>query len=382
MNGDVRKKNKNMSLLIPKRINSRLGRDVIFALCILGLTSGVSIGIGLLMQAENLEGWGSWLGAFIAGIALVASAYAIVIQARQGESTSWNIALGRLGELYDLAHEDPRLASIITEPSDPHGNRIVDPDDISPSPQETVWLGSLFLAFEQIFVATLALSPESQRVWKLYLKNQLNKPFIRAAFVRDAGDAKDFHNEFWRFVRGLPCDRDGSGYRNYAIHPRFFKMADLRTSKPTVPTKIEVKPFNPDHARFWLEIYRDETVKHQMYAAPTESEKDLIEYLKPRLVYTVFFEGKPIGGFTLTKEKDRMGTFGIVLHPNCRGHGFSKCIMEELELRAREEDLLTLRGDVYSDNYPCIRALEKSGFRRFIWFEKNIDPNKAVGSTR
>ena len=364
-----------------KRINSRLRRDIILALCILCLTSGISIGIGLLMKAENLESWGNWLGAFIASIALVTSAYAIVIQARQGESKSWNIALGRLGELYDLAHKDPRLASIITEPSDPHGSRIVDPDDISPSPQETVWLGSLFLAFEQIFVETLALSPESQRVWKLYLKNQLNKPFIRAAFVRDSGDAKDFHNEFWRFVRGLPCSKDKSGYLNYAIHPKFFKIDDSRTSKTTVPTKIKVKPFDSNHGLFWLEIYRDHTVKHQMYAAPTESEKDFIEYLKPRLVYTVFFDDKPIGGFTLTKEKDRIGTFGIVLHPSYRGKGFSKCIMEELELKAREEDLLTLRADVYSDNYPCIRALEKNGFRRFIWFEKNINPNKTREAT-
>jgi RimJ/RimL family protein N-acetyltransferase len=364
-----------MSLLIPKRINSRLGRDVILALCILGLTSGLSISIGLLIRPEHLEGWGSWLGAFIAGIALVASAYAIVIQARQGESTSWNIALGRLGELYDAAHKDPRLASIIAESSDPHGNRVIDPDDISPSPQETVWLGSLFLAYEQIFVASLALSPESQRVWRLYLKNQLNKPFIRAAFVRDSRDARDFHNEFWRFVRGVPCDRDDSGYRNYAIHPKFFKMADFRTSKTPVATKIEVRPFDPSHALFWLEIYRDETVRHQMYAAPTNSEEDLIDYLKPRLVYTVFIEDKPIGGFTLTKEKDRMGTFGIVLHPGYRGRGLSAQIMRELELKAREENILTLRGDVYSDNYPCIRALEKSGFRRFIWFEKNLNPN-------
>ena len=368
-------KHQPMSLLIPKHINKKKGRDLVLALCILGLTSGLSIGIGLLMPHEHLDGWGSWLGAFIAGIALVASAYAIVIQARQGESMSWNIALGRLGELYDLAHKDPRLASIIVESSDPHGIRIIDADHISPTPQETVWLGSLFLAFEQIFVATLALSPESQRVWRLYLNNQLNKPFIRAAFVRDSGDAKDFHNDFWRFVRGVPCDIDASGYRNYAIHPRFFKMADYKPLKYSVAANIDVKPFDSSHAKFWLEVYRDKTVQHQMYAAPTDSEKDLIEYLSSRLVYTIFLADKPIGGFTLSKEKDRMGTFGIVLHPNCRGNGFSLQIMQHIEITARDHGLLTLRGDVYSDNYPCIRVLEKSGFRRFIWFEKNLNTN-------
>ena len=363
----------------PKKMNSRFLRDVTLAALVLAVISIFSIGIGLFMEIDQLEGWGSWIGAFMAGIALVASAYAIVIQARQGESTSWNIALGRLGELYDAAHSDPRLASIITESSDPSGRRIIDPDDISPSAQETVWLGSLFLAFEQIYVATLALSPESQRVWRLYLKNQLNKPFIRAAFVCDASDAKDFHYEFWKFVRGSPSKKDESGYSNYAIHPRFFKLRDMTSSKTNSPIKIHAEQFSPANAKFWLEIYRDDAVKTQMYAAPTSSEEALIDYLSSRMVYTVFSNDRPVGGFTISKEKDRIGTFGMVLHPKARGSGLSNDIMKELELKARDLGFLTLRADVYSDNFPCIRALEKSGFRRFIWFEKNIEVEQDSG---
>lgn len=369
-----------MTLSRPKKLNNRFLRDIALAGTVLAIITILSVSIGLFMDISHMEGWGSWVGAFIAGIALVASAYAIVTQARQGESTSWNIALGRLGELYDAAYNNPRLASIITESSDPFGNRIIDPDDAYLSPQETVWLGSLFLAFEQIYVATLALSPESQRVWRLYLKNQLNKPFIRAAFVSDAGNAKDFHYEFWRFVRGTPSDKDESGYRNYTIHPKFFKMRDglsERWDKEVV--KIHVEDFSPRHARFWLDIYEDDTVQKQMYAAPTTSEEALIEYLSTRTVYTVFKNDKPVGGFTISKDRDRIGTFGIALHSKARGQGLSSVMMKELEIKAKELGFLTLRGDVYSDNFPCIRALEKSGFRRFIWFEKNISVEQGAG---
>jgi len=40
---------------------------------------------------------------------------------------------------------------------------------------------------------------------------------------------------------------------------------------------------------------------------------------------------------------------------------------------AKKMGVLTLRADVYSDNAPCIHLLGKAGFRRFVWFETNID---------
>lgn len=363
-----------MSSLNPKKVNSRFFYDAAIAGSALICISILSVGIGLFMDVNHLEGWGSWIGAFIAGIALVASAYAILIQARQGESTSWNIALGRLGELYDAAYKDPKLAAIIAEDSDPEGKKSIDPNDVSVSPQEKVWLGSLFLAFEQIYIATLALSPESQRVWRLYLKNQLNKPFIRTAFACDASDSKDYHNEFWKFVRGTSTKKNDSlAYKNYAIHPKFFNMQYGESNRPYAANELRVKEFSRNDARFWLDIYSDAAVRTQMYAAPTSSEAVLIDHLSSRSVFTVFKGNNPVGGFTITKEKDRIATFGIVIHPRMRGAGLSHEIMKLLELKASELGFLTLRGDVYSDNEPCIKALVKCGFRRFIWFEKNLN---------
>jgi hypothetical protein len=101
-----------MSHYKPKRFDGTLGRDLVLAICILAATSIISVAIGFSLHESQLEGWGSWLGAFIAGIALVASGYAIVVQARHGESTSWSIALGRLGELYDNAYAAPTDSAV------------------------------------------------------------------------------------------------------------------------------------------------------------------------------------------------------------------------------------------------------------------------------
>jgi len=351
---------------------NRFFKEITNAVFVLLLISFLSVSIGLFLNAESLGNWGSWLGAFIAGIALVASSYAIVIQARQGESASWNIALGRLGELYDMAQNESNLAIIITEPTDPDGKVFSSPIETKPTPKEIVWLGSLFLAYEQIYVATLALSSESQRVWRLYLKNQLNKPFIRSAFVRDAMDAKDFHNDFWQFVRGFKSLHNPSGYSNYAIHPKFFDSLHQGAPLKANSSKLRFEAFSQDHSNFWMELYNDTTVRRQMYAAPLDSSDSLREYLSVRHVFTAFLDNEAVGGFTISKDKDLIGTFGIVLKDKFRNKGLANQIMAELENRAKVMGLLTLRADVYTDNFPCIRTLEKSGFRRFIWFEKNL----------
>jgi RimJ/RimL family protein N-acetyltransferase len=298
-----------------------------------------------------------------------------VVQARHGESTSWNIALGRLGDLYDSAFADPKLARILTEAPDLEARKPLSVADVDLTPQERVWLGSLFLAFEQIYVATMALSSESRRVWRLYLRNQLNKPTIRAVFVSDAGDAKDFHAKFYEFVRGRKSASEPGGYAGAAIAPHFFSSPLIPETGPKDISndRLAVRPFEPADAQFWLEIYCDKEVKKQMYAAPTDSAAALIAYLSARRVFTVWLGDLRVGGFTITPEKDRLATFGIVVASSHRGRGLSSEIMRLMEREARNLGVLTLRGDVYADNVPSIRALENAGFRKFLWLEKNIE---------
>lgn len=240
------------------------------------------------------------------------------------------------------------------------------------APTDDVWLGSLFLAFEQIFVATNGLSEESKRVWRLYIRNQLNKPFIRATFVKDAIAAKDYHQDFWRFVRGKKDSNSPEGYKDYVIHPKYFQKTDGIKSVPLLVQDLTAKPFSIQDAGFWLSLYRDESVKRQMYAAPTTSEKELSDYLSDRNVFTVLLGDTLVGGFTITLEKDHLGSVGIVLHSDFRGRGLASKILALLETEATKLGVFTLRADVYADNTPSIRALESVGFRKFLWLEKNI----------
>ncbi len=364
-----------MSHLKPQKISLNRFQDIFLGLLPLLIIIFLSIFFGHFLSETQLGNWGQWSGAFIAGIALVTSSYAILIQARQGESVGWNIALSRLGEIYDQAHINPRLAEIICQPSDLESKIDIDPDDIDLSPTEDVWLGSLFLAFEQIFVATNGLSEESKRVWRLYIRNQLNKPFIRATFVKDAVAAKDYHNDFWSFIRGKHDKNAPYEYVDYCIHPRYFRQTDQIKSHPLLVHDLIVKPFLYSDGEFWLSLYKDDEVRRQMYAAPTTSLDEFVDYLskpKKRKVFTVFLAGKPVGGFTITPEKDQLATFGFVIHPEFRGRGISHKMLILIQQEANKLGVLTLRADVYADNFPSIRAMQNAGFRKFLWLEKNI----------
>jgi RimJ/RimL family protein N-acetyltransferase len=365
-----------MKLDRPLSFYPSLLRDLSIAIAILLSVGAIAIALGSHFKPQDLGNWGSWVGAFIAGIALVASSYAVIQQSRHGESTSWNIALNRLGEIYDVAQNNERLARIITEPVDFSANSLrLDPDDLTLTPQERIWFGSLFLAFEQIFVATNSLSPESRRVWRVYLRNQFNKPTIRAAFVRDcSGIPNDYHNEFWTFVRGKPSKHE-PGYRDFVIHPRFFDMQDNRKSSGEASGKkiLVAKLVERADMSFWMSLYGDPEVKQQMYAVPMESESALWDCLAKRTkVYTVWDHDQRVGGFSLGEVSPFIATFGIALHADWRGKGFGHPLVHLLEAEAIKSGYKTLRADVYADNLNSIRLLERDGFRKFIWLEKNL----------
>jgi len=348
-------------------------RDILFGCVLLIGVIIASVAVGRALGENEIANWGTWIGAFIAGIAMVATSYAIILQARQGEVAGWSVAVTRLGNLYDIAQQNEKLSSFLAERSDEGG-------EINPSHNQTtitnpdiVWMGSLFLAFEQIYIATTALGYESKRVWRLYLKSQLNKPTLRAAFVRDAANSQDYHQEFWRFVRGTPKKHEGRVYyENYAIHPRYFEKITPFEAVSDVKVEMTCTPATKDDMSFWLEIYRDDEVRNQMYAAPIQSTEELWTYLSNRMVFTAWVDGDRIGGFTITREKDLMVTFGIAIHPDYRKRGLGKTLMGLLEIEASKMGTKTLRADVYEDNQPCIRLLNRDGFRRFIWMEKNI----------
>jgi RimJ/RimL family protein N-acetyltransferase len=364
-----------MKLQTPKKSYGSFLFDILIGVIVLALVVGLAIVIGQRLKPQDLSNWGGWLNTFVAGLALVGSVCAIVMQARQGESSSWNIALARLGQVYDLAQSNERLARVMAESPDLiHSSQTTDPDDVVFTPQETIWLGSLFLAFEQIYVATNSLRPESRRVWRLYLRNQLNKPTIRAAFVRDSTNAKDYHHDFWRFVRGSQSKGEPR-YIDSAIHSRFFDMQDNRQSSGAVrdARTLVAKKVTREDIDFWMTLYSDPEVKRQMYAPPLESNTAFWDYLVGKgKAFTVWENERRIAGFTLSNVSQFIGTFGVAIRKDIRGKRYGHGVMTVLESEAARIGYKTLRADVYCDNYSCIGLLHKSGYRKFIWLEKNL----------
>lgn len=353
----------------PKHRFSQAFKDSAISIFALLVTVFATFLIGVAVGEDGRTSWGDWIGAFVAGIALSISAYAILIQAKQGESASWNIALSRLGEIYDQALNDPALAALITESAD-YQCKQLESYNID-NPKLKIWVGSLLLCYEQIYVATKSLSAESARVWRLYLRNQLNKPFIRKAFVEDAKNALDFHNDFWRFVRGR---RTRSGdYVDYVIHPQYFNTQEL----PEVVSRIDA--INLTYSEFkitdftnWAAAYSDEVIQAQMYSVDFSDLDDFLQRNEGKYLYSVFAVKDFVGGFKISPISETIGTFGLFLLPAYRGRGLAKQVIQFIEQEAANLGFLTLRADVFADNAPSLRALRRSGYRDFVWLEKNL----------
>jgi len=312
-------------------------------------------------------------------VAIVLSVYTLKRQRYAFETTIWNTALMRLSQLYDQAAQDDDLARLIEEPVDKEGNHL--PHTVHLSPKQRVWLANLCMALEQIYVAISGASGESQRAWRQFLTNKLNKPIIRSVFLQDARQSADYHKGFLEFVCGnvetvngrIQCS--GGAIKKEVIKSVLEVPLPAR-SKALDASGLSAHPFSKEDFLFWKEMYSDSQVKRQMYMIPMEDAETLMKHFQDdgkRAIFTVTLNETPVGGFTILKETDTRGTFGIIVHKPFRAQGLGSSIMRLVECQAKEMGLLTLRADVYSDNINSVRLLEKAGLRPVVWFEKNLD---------
>jgi hypothetical protein len=147
---------------------------------------------------------------FLSALALAISAYfgihASTLQEAQAENSIWNIALTRIGQLYDQAAEKEELSRLIDEQCDIDGHNLH--IKIELTPRQDMWLANLFMALEQVFVSTAAAARDSQKAWKQFLKNQLNKPTIRTAFLLEIHESRAYYKEFAYFTCGQVVDKN------------------------------------------------------------------------------------------------------------------------------------------------------------------------------
>ena len=68
-------------------------RDILFGCFLLIGVIVTSVAVGRTLGEKAIANWGTWIRAFVAGIAMVATSYAIILQARQGEVAGWSVAV-------------------------------------------------------------------------------------------------------------------------------------------------------------------------------------------------------------------------------------------------------------------------------------------------
>jgi hypothetical protein len=158
---------------------------------------------------------------WISIVALLVSGLSFLLNRRLAENSSWNTALTRVGQLYDKAADDDKLGDILREPIDLAGKNIL--PKFTATQKQDIWMANLFMAYEQIYVAISGARGDSKRAWLAYLKNQLNKPIIRAAFIRDAYDCDDYHQHFKDFCLGESLEGSGHLYSGGIISKEIIK---------------------------------------------------------------------------------------------------------------------------------------------------------------
>ena len=285
--------------------------------------------------------------------AVIVAAIALERNRRSAVATSWNLALQRLGQLYDAAMNDQSLASIILETSSSTPQKVV-------TFKQDVWLGNLFMALEQVFVASQTLRRKAREPWERYILNQFEKPTIGHHFRQDLTVRGDYHGGFVELLE-----------RKNLVGPP--ARPPVRPIAPPKTLHISKLDLQGEEMEFWRELYRDPDVARQMYAVPIDDEEALRESFAEG-AFVVWEGNRRVGGFTITREKQHRGTFGIVIHKEYRGQGYGLRVIKELvEPKAWEMGLMTLRADVYLDNIASRRLLDRAGYREFVWVEKNIE---------
>lgn len=127
-----------------------------------------------------------------------------------------------------------------------------------------------------------------------------------------------------------------------------------------------------------LKIFRDlhATAGDMMYALPAD-DRALLKALRganPHLVYDSMT--MLMGYFTISRIGPFTGTFGLLIKPGSRRCGFGKKLLALVESSAADMGIPTLRADIYSSNAAALALVRSSGYREFVWLEKNIVSRK------
>jgi RimJ/RimL family protein N-acetyltransferase len=116
--------------------------------------------------------------------------------------------------------------------------------------------------------------------------------------------------------------------------------------------------------------YDNDECRRQLYAAP-DDDTDFAFYMLQPYRYIVMVGSIGVGTFKLEKQ-GVAGVLGLLVAPEWRGKGLSQEIIRLAEAEAKKLGFHVLSVDIYSDNQAAVASFVGSGFREFVWYEKNI----------
>ena len=145
---------------------------------------------------------------------------------------------------------------------------------------------------------------------------------------------------------------------------------------------IKLKSATFNDINFLIKLYNDKSIQNN--SLNTDSfeitNKEVISTLKyfysNNLEYYIIYSGNIKIGIALIYEvniKEMYCLVGVALLEKYRGHGFSRIIIHELVKNSFSKyKITTLASEIYSNNLPSLKLMEKLNFKKDISKSKEV----------
>lgn len=172
-------------------------------------------------------------------------------------------------------------------------------------------------------------------------------------------------------------------FRDY-ISGRYPKSVKLKGGR-----EVTLRPLQPGDQPNLLEFFRAVPEQDRLFLADDVADPKLIEAWCQRLDLDRVFpllalvEGRVVGNATLHRSKggwmSHIGRLRVVVHPDSRGLGIARCLIDELIEIAIDIGLDKLDAEFMSGQEKQMAAFEKMGFVRMAELPEHVlDRKNAV----
>ena len=137
----------------------------------------------------------------------------------------------------------------------------------------------------------------------------------------------------------------------------------------SLPAAIECVLLRPGREQALARFFADlATAGDDVFFHPHAGDIDALHTIAERAgndLYVVFVEGDEVRAYGLLRGWDEgfaIPSLGIAVHPDARGAGLGRLVMEYLEAMARRRGSPAIRLRVHKDNTRAIAMYERRGY--------------------